>query len=130
MMSFFEYSCYYLFRFLMKRGRGYETAKTGAVLYISVSIFFFFLSVTLFLRFVDFRSGRFIFRSIGLIIAFLFYGFFHYKIEKDSKFQKIVERYSDINSEPYSKIAVWSLVLGGVVCFCLSIAVIAVVTRS
>ena len=129
MMSFFEYSCYYLFRFLMKKGKSYDTAKTAAVLYISASLFFFFLSITLFLRFVDFKSEKLIFKSIGLIIAFIFYGFFYSKIEKDSKFEKIVERYGNIGSEPYPKIAVWSLVLGGIVCFCLSIAVIAIISR-
>ncbi len=128
-MNFFEYSCYYLFRFLMRKGKSYETAKTAAVLYISASIFFFFLSATLFLRFVDFKSEKFIFKSVGLVIAFLFYGFFHYRIEKDSKFKKIIERYENIDSEPYPKTAVWSLVLGGIVCFCLSIVVMAIISR-
>lgn len=130
MMKFIEYTCYYLFRFLMKKGKSYETAKTASVLYASTSVFFFFLSVTLFLRFVDFSAGKLIFRSIGLIIAFMFYGFLYYKIERDAKFEKIVERFENLSDEPYSRLAVWSFVLGGMICFCLSFVVIAIISRS
>ena len=129
-MKFIEYCCYYLFNFLLKKGKSYGIAKTAAVMYISLSIFFFCLSGILFLRFTDFAINKIIFRSIGLAFAILFYIFMYFKVEREHNFKKILERYEKLDFEPYSKFVVWAFVLGGFIFFCLSIVIIAIISQN
>ena len=131
-MKFIEYSCYYLYKYFIRRGKHHDTAKVAAVGYVMVSLFFFFISPLLFLRFINLNIGdkyEHITKSFFGFIALLFYIYLCYKIEQESKFVKIIEKYDSESNSTYSRLAVLSFVLGGIICFCLSFVVIAVISR-
>jgi len=133
MMKFLEYSCYFLYQRLINKGKFHDTAKIAAVGYVMVSLFFFFITPLLFLRFVNLDIDdkyEFIIKGIIILVALIVYIYLYYNIEKERKFKKIIEKYEGVNSYPYSKYVIWIFILGGLFCFCLAFVVLAIISRS
>jgi hypothetical protein len=131
-MKFIEYSCYYLYTIFINRGKYHYNAKIATVAYVAISIFFYLISPFLFLRFLKFNieeKYEYLIKGSFIFVALFFYIVLYYKIEKENKFAKIIKKYDNINPSPYSKFAVWSFILGGLVCFCLVFVVIAMISR-
>jgi hypothetical protein len=132
-MRFVEYSCYYLYNYYLNKGKYHDAAKTAAVGYVMVSVFFFFISPFLFLRTVNVDINdkyECLIKGSFVFVATLFYIYLYYRIERESKFVAIVERYNNMNPLPYPKVAVWSFILGGIFCFCLSFVIIEIISNS
>lgn len=123
-MNFIKYSCFYLFHFFLKRGKPYENSIVSAVLMVSASLFFYFLSPLVFLRLVN--LNKYVPKTIIgmtmpllLAVALLIYILLYFNIERPNKFLDIIKRYSNENAR-YKSYWVVSFVIGGFIAFIMS----------
>lgn len=118
-MNFIKYCCYYLFIYFQKKGKAFENSVVAAVLYVSLALFFYFLTLMLFLRFLDVKLPDL--RILMLIMAVTIYLILYYKVEKTERFLEILNDFEVNKKKKYKGIWVILFIFGSITFFILSL---------
>ncbi|UKJ06179.1 hypothetical protein [Solitalea lacus] len=127
-MDFIKLSCFQLFNIYLKKGKSYETAKTAAVLMVAASLYSYFFSPLIFLRQIEFhklvsKNTLNVLSFTMLMMAGVIYAVIYFKIEKESKFIGVIEKFNMMTIHPLKSTAAILFGFGGIPFFVLTLII-------
>lgn len=119
-MKFLKFSAYYLYNYFLNKGNPSDNAKLRSTGYITISLFFYFLSILMPIRFLDIDFSKYPSWVIkGSVISFgiILYSLIYFNIEKEEKFYCIIKEYQNQSKRTYSHLSVWLFIFGSLFLF-------------